>query len=329
MDDLEPDSQNNGGQADQRRERMQLGRGQLWAADLALYRMWFEYLSCSPTYEAARRFHAGDLRDEEIAALPSDFDRVLRCYDDLGDVSSTTFNDWWSERAIKYFGVESTLPLVSAIGPAHEDVSELTLAERRKRRWLEREKGWARQTSQILAFSTALKRRDVLRKIRQELAGIEFEKKPIDERKALYPLQKVGKMRSALKKYKITLRNRSRYQDEDLWSVGVRSKVTLTADKWPWVDGKPVRLGDRDCQIMAIATSRALLRAKMICENAARGIFPSHAKLETAAEKFDFEKISAVFNRIEEMCEKERKFDEDLKDNLEALFNQYGLETRR
>jgi hypothetical protein len=45
---------------------------------------------------------------------------------------------------------------------------------------------------------------------------------------------------------------------------------------------------------LTITTSRALLRARMISENAARGIFPSHKKCEYAL-KLDFAEVNKLY----------------------------------
>jgi hypothetical protein len=297
----------------------------LWAADVPLYRMWFEFLSCSPSYAKAKRYKEGTLSPAEIAKLPEDFDAVLKCYANLGDTTGVTFRDWWHERAMAYFGIRSSRPKVQHIGPTHKDFEELTDDERQRREIAYDEFGWAKETSQLLMFSTALKRKDVLRKIRSEINKLEFEKGPPDELKAVYPLGKIGKMKPALVKYLRVLKSRAHFPDDELWSIGVRSEINHDAEAWPKDNGVPIKTGDQYCQVMAVATSRALFRARMLCENAARGIFPSHRKLETAEERFDLNLLAAQVCDLDVMYQKEVKEDEQTAIELERLMIEYGI----
>lgn len=320
----EPTSISAAGQPSQAKWKRPLSMD-LWAADVPLYRMWFEFLACSPSYSKAKRYMAGTLTAEEVAKLPTDFDAVLKCYGDLGDTAGVTFRDWWNERAIGYFGVRSSRPQVRHVGPTHVGSETLTAEEQLWREMAYDEFGWAKQTSPLLTFSTALKRQDVLRKIRSEINKLDFEQKPSDDQKPVYPLGKIGKMKPALVKYLRVLKNRAYFPDDELWSLGVRSELNHDAKIWPKDDGVPRKVGENDCQVMAVATSRALFRARMLCENAARGIFPSHNKLETAEEKFDLALLTEQVRDVDAMYQREVKEDEQAAVELERLMIEYGV----
>ena len=298
---------------------------ELWTADGSLYRMWFEFLSCSPSYGSAKRFRTGKLTYTEIINLPADFGSVVSCYDNLGDVNDVTFGDWWDERAKRYFGVESSMPFVRLMGPSHASLEELSRKEYLNRRYLTNQKGWARETSKTLIFSTALKRKDVMKKIKSELSELEFEQKPRDSRKPVYPMGKIGKMRPALRKYLTALKMRGRYPDEELWSVGVRAEINDAAKAWPQLDGVPQKLGPDECQLMSIITSRALFRARMISEHAARGMFPIHTKFANAAPKFILTVLSKKVRGLDEMNSKEKMEREQTERDLQALMIKYGV----
>jgi hypothetical protein len=66
-----------------------------WVEHVFEYHLWFQFLAISPSYELARRHHAGELSTEERASAPRDFDLVLSVFDNLGDVQRVTFADWW------------------------------------------------------------------------------------------------------------------------------------------------------------------------------------------------------------------------------------------
>lgn len=68
-----------------------------------------------------------------------------------------------------------------------------------------------------------------------------------------------------------------------------------------------VSVGDRyDREMLTIIASRALLRSRMIAENAARGRFPTHEKCETALE-FDFKELRQRIRRRNRWQEREIK----------------------
>lgn len=272
---------------------------EVWADDVPMYEMWFQFMSCSPSYELAKRFRANQLTTAEIAALPADFGTVLEVYDDFGDLKGVTFRDWWLKKAKPYFGAKSSTPLVMYAGPTYLDDQHDADIRSMRAALMHEDQGWARKTSRTLHFSTALKRRDVLKMIKSELEQLEFEQQPVGNLRPKYPMLKIGKMRSALKKYKETLEVRAMHPNEQLWSIGVRSNISVDAAKWPCTDGRPDILAEELHQKLAIPTSRALRRARMICENAARGRFPDHSILKTAQEFVPADLNQCVINLAE------------------------------
>ena len=295
-----------------------------WAADVPLYRMWFEFLACSPTYELARRDLAKELSEEERSNLPDDFGTVISCYKDLGDLRKISFWHWWSKKAETYLGIGYAWPYVKHLGLAYDYNKERGEKRSGQDEHLYAEADLARKTSQILVFSTALKRKDVLQRIKKELDKLEFDQTSSEVSKPAYPMIKIGKRRSALQKYLLTLKFRARYPGEELWSIGVRASLTAAAKTWPFDNGTPRKLGDKDCIAMSIATSRALLRARMISEHAARGVFPSHAQFEEA-KKYVPDDLSRRVQEIDTMFANEVLRDEVADQNLQKLFVEYGI----
>ena len=310
-----------------RRQTATLSNYDLWTVDESLYRMWFEYLACSPSFETAGNSRLGLLTDDEVAKLPSDFDIVLEVWDNLGPIHSATFREWWDNSAKGYFAVESSVPRVQMLGPTHVSYKSTYTSDYERQQSFPKEIGWARETSKMLIFSTALKRKDVMKRIKSQLLKIEFEQKPEDSRKPIYQLGKIGKMRPALQKYLTTLKMRGRYPDEELWSIGVRAELNKAAKEWPKLDCVPQKLGPDECQLMSIITSRALFRARMISEHAARGRFPVHTKLDTAAKKFILTDLSEKVRKLDEWDAREAMDQEQNERDLHALMVKYGLES--
>jgi hypothetical protein len=312
-----------------RRQSAAISVYDLWAEDVSLYRMWFEFLVCSPSFETAGNSRLGLLTDEEVAKLPSDFDVVLEVWDNLGPIVSATFREWWDGWAKGYFAAESSAPRVQLLGPTHLSYKSTYKSDFERRKSFPKEIGWARETSKMLIFSTALKRKDVMKSIKSQLLELEFEQKPDDSRKPIYQLGKIGKMRPALQKYLTALKMRGRYPDEELWGIGVRAELNKAAKEWPKLDGVPQKLGPDECQLMSIITSRALFRARMISEHAARGMFPIHTKFANAAPKFILTDLSKKVRGLDERNSKEKMEREQTERDLQALMIEYGVQNSR
>jgi hypothetical protein len=261
-----------------------------WATKVAFYMLWLEYLALSPSYELARRFRAGTITDGELAELPSDFDRVLAVFEDLGDVQRVLFRPWWLETGIRFFGQQGNRPTVRR-------VATLTLGSKRTKAASQRLEGymsgaWAdqgKQTTMIAAIPVGMPKAKVLRAVAALLD------KYTDEERHLHMEPKyrlLGKRQNgkALLAYIRVIHFRSAMWKQELWRVGVRSKISFSysgsVDEKSKVQyGGP---GSYERIMLSIMTSRALLRGKLIAENAARGIFPSYASLPEAKD-FEFE----------------------------------------
>jgi hypothetical protein len=84
-----------------------------------------EYLRLSPTYELARKYRTGKLTAKEKKLLPSDFDQVLKTYDEYGDVSTVKFADWWVSTGIGLYGSEYIKPQVRRIANIEKNEESL------------------------------------------------------------------------------------------------------------------------------------------------------------------------------------------------------------
>ena len=106
---------------------LDLQRDGKYAEHNRMYRLWFQMLRLSPSYELARRFRAenGNLSTQDQARLPEDFDLVLAVYDDFGDLNRSHFSDWWLDCGLQLFGSKGKAPKVSPIAKIqHDDVDQ-------------------------------------------------------------------------------------------------------------------------------------------------------------------------------------------------------------
>jgi len=251
-----------------------------WAAKVAFYMLWFEYLAISPSYELARRHRAGALTDAEREKLPTDFDRVLEVFDDLGDVRRILFKSWWAERAVHYFGSVGSKPKVQRLATLRPK-KKTEVAAGRVNQFVAniwREQG--QQPTMIAAIPLGMPKAKVLKAVAALL-----DSHPIEDRTVnINPKYRLAGKRQnsdALFAYLRTVHFRSAMRTQELWRVGAKAKVSFSYSKSvdPTADVHRGGQGAHERIMLTIMTSRALLRGRLIAENAARGTFPSYAPL--------------------------------------------------
>jgi len=260
-----------------------------------LYGYWFQFLRLSPSYQLAHRVRTGGrLSAVEKKGVPEDFDRVLRVYDDFGDVQRTFFRFWWLERGLRLMGSPGEPPAVREIakfGANSIDPSEdvrTAFALHIQGAWV----GQAKPDSLVISIPLTAQRSKILSSVRKLLAEHLLTAKAAS--KAKYKLER---KKTHLRSLEIALRalwTRALMPDWDLWRIGAETKISPTYSKE--LDPRAKRK-TRDTiaarQMVTIMTSRALLNGLMIAENAARGIFPSNAKCQHAL-KFDVHEFHEI-----------------------------------
>lgn len=258
-------------------------RGSLWASrrDVAYYMMWFEYLKLSPSYELARKMRADELSDTEAAVLPADFDTVLAVYDDLGDVQPVSFDRWWLETAIPLFGYQGDKPHVARVSALRHDT--IDPAEKLKTGAVAYVDGaWSKQGGQatvVLAIPVGLPKAQIAKQVSAFVEKFPEAYRNSANKPPKYQLVRRKLDRDSLFKYIMCVWLRANAPKVALWRIGVHAKVSSTysgrLDPMAKLE-RHQQTDDRNA--LKILTSRALNRAHMMAENAARGIFPSYAK---------------------------------------------------
>lgn len=264
----------------------------LWATKVAFYLLWFEYLTLSPSYELARRFRAGTISDAERSELPKDFDRVLAVYDDLGDVQRVLFAPWWRETGIRYFGSQGSAPRVRRIGTLMFGKKSTRLTGENLESFIA--KDWAeygKQPTLVAAIPIGMSKAKVLKAVAALLDKYPPEKRVL-RTEPKYRLLGKRQNSKALLTYIRVIHIRSGARKKQLWWVGSKAKVSFSYSGSVDLQAKVERGGPgaHERIMLAIMTSRALLRGRLIAENAARGVFPSYAALPDALE-FDLPRL--------------------------------------
>ena len=275
-----------------------------WAPDILSYHLWFDYLAMSPSYELARRDRAGKMTAKDKAARPNDFKKVLKVYDDFGDVRGQKFLTWW----------RTTGKSVCAVRAQNLDVSLLTVFENLSgnvpdpseevRKYIEEE--WmlgGSQNTMLVAIPLNLSKAKIFREIAFYLEAFPDNAKTFDQSNLKYNLTRKKISLSALRKYERVFKFRITLLDWELWRLGLFTEVSdaYSSDKTGLsykskIDRNATDLDPyvsaQDRRVLTILTSRAIKRGYLISENAARGVFPSYEPSKDIA-KPNFEELRA------------------------------------
>lgn len=278
--------------------------GGLWVKQISTYLLWFEFLAISPSYELARRYRAGEALDATL--LPSDFERVLEVFDDLGDVQQALFRLWWKDVGLVHFGYQGSPPSVSRVSYVpHAKAAPSNLVADVEQYFQE---DWVVQGQQrilLLAVPVGLPENKINKQIKKQLARIKPDRRQLIITPAKYPLVGRRHHKDALLRYLRMAWLRSAMYREPLWRVGAQAKVSETYSPiLSSSENEDIVTYTADRDIMTIIASRALLRARMIAENAARGVFPSHQNCGDAL-AFDFKELRQRIRRRNKWQEKE------------------------
>ncbi len=260
-----------------------LRRGSAWAKapDAAYALLWFEYLKISPSYELARRYRTGAWTAADQARRPEDFDSVLAVYDDLGDVRSLLFREWWLKTGIDYFGYQGTTPRVTSVGSLHHtalDQNDKLVTNFKAYAdgpWQEQGK----PTAMVVAIPVGLTKAQIAQQVATLMAeNLEARPGPgSNPPKYILASRKLDS--KSLFKYLMCVWVKAKSPKMSLWRIGVYAKVSLTYSAR--LDAKAELVAHEqfeDRNALKIVTSRAISRGLLIAENAARGHFPTYAK---------------------------------------------------
>lgn len=281
-----------------------LRRGNAWAKalDVAYALLWFEYLKISPSYELARRHRMGSWTAADEARKPVDFDTVLAVYDDLGDVRSLLFREWWLATAIDHFGFKGATPRVMRLGTArHGADGQAEKLTANSQAYLD--KHWIAQgepTAMMLAIPVELSKAQILKQVSALLEKYAEAHSGSAARPPKYRLISRKLDKNSLFKYLKCVWIKAELPKTALWRIGAHAKVSSTYSGRldPKAKLSPHHLAE-DRNALKIVTSRAISRGILIAENAARGQFPTYAKNDCATPP-DWNDIRvAVKRRIE------------------------------
>ncbi|MBT8560963.1 hypothetical protein G6717_00010 [Polynucleobacter paneuropaeus] len=235
----------------------------------------FEYLRLSPSYELARKARMGKLTTAQKSTLPSDFDLVLKTYDEYGDLSRVSFADWWATTGINLYGSEFIRPQVRQIANIEKNEEyEPGFAKAFEQYFRSYRKQEGSGRALILAIPLGMPKRNILKEVTKVInkAGVTVPPKAQKAKRSLT----AKRLRSAPLFIGLNLLwAKAQNPDWVNWRLGVAAKVSPTNAAGLDLNAKKASAKTVDQRNnMTVLTSRALKKAQFIAENAARGHFP-------------------------------------------------------
>lgn len=227
---------------------------------------------------------------KDKATLLQDFEQVLKNYEEFGDIYSIDFDAWLEIHGERLFGFASTG--VKALAQLDENEYVTNEINRILDRYLQAGRADpVRPPMLLLSVPLGVAKRKVLSQVSKHIdqAGV-----------PVVPMTQKAKIKFAAKRmrakplfmYIALLFYKSIHPQMSLWQLGIKAKVSAKHSEGMDYNSKLTTM-NRDQRIkLSILTSRALKRAKIAAENAARGIFPSIA--ERPLPYFDWDVIYAT-----------------------------------
>jgi hypothetical protein len=259
-------------------------------------RLMIEFLRMSPTYELARKARNEGLSRIDKRCLPDDFDLVLATYDEFGDISEITFDKWWSNTGIYIYGSEYEKPRVHLLGEVKQGMASPDQYRRALDTYLNvnRPKE-GNPVSMIISMPLGMNKRYLLGQVSKLIDKAEIEV-PVKAKKAKKELTATRLRSEPLFKMIHLLWLKAAEPKMTLWQMGVKAKISEKHIKG--LSAGNVRLtakNQEDRESLQILTSRYLLKAKRVAENAARGRFPSYDPI--ALPEFDSNAMYARYKK--------------------------------
>ncbi|MDP3121307.1 hypothetical protein [Polynucleobacter sp.] len=273
-----------------------------------------EFLRISPSYALAHEIRTKKIAPSKQAPLIiklyrdtdkpltkqaerdviKDFDRVLSTYDEYGDIFQCSFDEWWASRGLAIYGSPYNKPIVKKIAGMSQGEEYEPLFGRALEHYFHKQRaGEGNPPALLLAVPLGQPKRQLLARI-SKLIDDEGVPLPSKSQRAIKPLAAKRLRSKPLFTMLYILMARTQYPQLPLWrigkNVGVSQKYAQTE-----ITLNKKRLQDADAKIhLSILTSRYLLKAKCVAEQAARGQFPSSSKLVLPT--FD---LDAIFKRLQ------------------------------
>jgi len=254
-----------------------------------------EFLRLSPSYALAREEVLGELNPAQIrqrllamyataenpinakmqSVLLEDFALVQKTYAEFGDVYTMNFDDWWLKAGADLFGFDYQRPRITKIAQLVKDESYSETPTALLDAYLKN--GRVQQgmpNSLILALPLGMPKRTLMMELSRLIDKANVPAQP-KAQKAKRALTKQRLRSKPLFMFVKLLIFKAGSPSSPLWKLGLRAKVSPKYSEDIALDSKVSTKNIALRMNLTVLTSRALRKAKLVAENAARGQFPS------------------------------------------------------
>ena len=253
-----------------------------------------EFMKLSPSYDLAKRYRTeqwseetleqnllalyginqSQITEEDKQPLLDDFNRVLKTYAEFGDLTARSFDDWWEQRGLGIFGYDHEAPKpikFGQLGRNQDTQNQLVnnlntyLSVYRPRQ--------GKPPTMFVAVPLGMTKRKLLKQLSQVIdkANVPVTAKTKISRHNLT----AQRLRSKpLFKCLKVLMGRVMTPKTPLWRLGLRCNISDSEKITMTVKSKPNFTNVDQRIVLGVLTSRALKKAMLIAEHAARGDFP-------------------------------------------------------
>lgn len=276
--------------------------------------LFFTMLRISPSYEVARKMSLGPLAQRDHAALPPDFDEVLKTYAQFGDVQQVFFAEWWRYRGVPALTAptEPAVRFLGLIGAGETDPSPYQ--QSLEHHFTSERTADGLPISILLSMPLGLGRAKLVAQLEQVIDM--WESQATAAEPAAWSgvlgvptpaslnydgwMQGLGAKRNATQSKALTsLLIRALRPDLPDWKVQclvtpntTRAEDALRAERNKWKGGTVTA----DQRLLQNDLLRDLRNSRTLVENAARGRFPSTATVAKA--KFDWPEVGERLRTI-------------------------------
>ena len=258
-----------------------------------------EYLRLSPSYALAGEILDGrlsgsrkqcriidlyqrgsrtPLSEQAQDQVLKDFDSVIQTRRDFGDLVHVTFDDWWHNTGIEHFGLDHAPPRAHAVSMLAAGTELDRSVTQDIHNHFARRKAEHNPAALLVSIPLGVTKRMQMRMVSKLLEKYP-QHMPIKSAKTSRPLAVQRLRRDPLEKGIHLLWLHARHPELRLWQLGVAARVSKTySASIGSIKARALSSNEDDRNSLTILTHRMLTRAQLTAENAAHGIFPSHAK---------------------------------------------------
>ena len=252
--------------------------------------MWTTFLRFSPSYEIARQIRSNELPKSQIKKMPADFEKVLRVYDDFGDVRFIDFPSWYFENKRRLFGVMPETPRISTITRLQKGKERdlVKIADEFYKFSVMRGLDM-RQRINLVAIPLDKKKSELLKEF-SEYLDRHAARVPEPEGAIYLPIKSL-QIKATINALKVIWLH-AYIPKAPLWEIGAISGVSKTYSK-ELSSLKKTGANEEARYLMTITVAKLFKRALLIAENAAYGRFPSDQPITKALE-FDWTTLNSM-----------------------------------